>query len=348
MGPLELGLDPASECDGFARMRLHRVPHEPMQRVDREHPSIALPGLRGAVGAFRASLRVGTDEVPDLASHRVPLKCSGVVLLVVGHQEQRPVARFGYQEVELAVECDDVGVADRLSAPPVPPGLFSPLGRGQMAPASMGGETEAVHEPRVVADARPEAAGVVLRAGERLEVIVVEGFVKSGQPPNAKAVQQLGMPAETSDTLGHGAGSTSGDSGDLPVSGAVDDALSDRNGQFGTLEVITHRKRLLGKAATASQTDESGNDPTVAESTVGRTKPLVAERRGLDPMLRAAGARAEPWCELIVRDDLDLGARPVHEREIRQAACRTPETELALVFAGTSAPRPPQVSARGQ
>ena len=205
-----------------------------------------------------------------------------------------------------------------------------------MASAPMGCKAESVQEPRVVTDARPEPARVVLRAGECLEIVVVERFVEPRQRGHADLEQQLGVSPETRDTLGHGAGSTSGYASDLPVGGAVDDALRDRNGQFGTLEVVTHRKRLLGEPATAGLADESGNDPTVAASKVGRTKPPISERRRLDPMLGAAGAWAEPRCELIVRDDLDLGARPFHEWAIGQTVCRTPETELAKLFARIS------------
>ena len=85
------------------------------------------------------------------------------------------------------------------------------------------------------------------------------------------------MPTEASDPLRHGAGCTSCDPGDLPVGGAIDYALRDRDGQFRTLEVVTRRERLLGEAATAGMTEESGNDPTVAAPDVGRTKPPVAE-----------------------------------------------------------------------
>jgi len=146
-----------------------------------------------------------------------------------------------------------------------------------MAAAPMGCESESVQEPGVVSDARSEAARVVLRAGERLEVVVVDGLAESGQRRDAELVQQLSVPAEASDPLGHGAGSTPRDPGDLPVGGAVDEAPRDRDGQFGTLEVVTRREGLLREALTAHLTDESGNDPSVAAPGVGLTKPPVAE-----------------------------------------------------------------------
>lgn len=198
----------------------------------------------------------------------------------------------------------------------------------------MWGEAEPVQEPRVVSDARSETARVVLRAGKRLEVVVVERFVEPRQSRDTKLVQQLGMAPEARDTLGHGARGTPYDSGDLPVGGAVDDASGDREGKLRALQVVAHSEGLLGEAATTGPADEPGNDPAVAAPLVRRAKPAVSERRGVHFVLRAAGTRAEPRCEPIVRDNLDLGARPVHERAIRQAACPARKIEFTRFLAG--------------
>ena len=205
-----------------------------------------------------------------------------------------------------------------------------------MAAAPMGCEAEPVQEPRVVSNARSDTAGVVLRAGERLEVVVVDRLVEPRQGGHAELVQQLRMPPEASHAFGDGAGGAPDDPGDLPVGGAVDDGSGDRNREFGAFEVVAHRERLLGEAAPAGPADEPGDDPAVATPLVGRAKPAVAEGRGLDPVLWTVAARAERRRELILRDGLDLGARPFHVRAIRQAACPAPETEFTRLLARVS------------
>ena len=87
---------------------------------------------------------------------------------------------------ELAVKCTQVGVAGGLPAPSIPPSLPSPLCGREVSPAPMRGETQPVQEPRVVSDARPHTARVVLRAGERLEVVVVDRLVEPLQGGDSK------------------------------------------------------------------------------------------------------------------------------------------------------------------
>jgi hypothetical protein len=184
--------------------------------------------------------------------------------------------------------------------------------------------------------ARSDTAGVVLRARERLEVVIVERFVELRQGGHAELVKELCVPAEARDTLCHSAAGTSRDSGDLAVGGAVDDASGDRDRELGALEVVAHRKRLLGEPATAGPADEPWDDPAVTTSLVGRAEPPVLERCWLDPVLAAITTRAERRHESIVRDGLDLGARPVHDRAIGQAVCRAPETESTPFLARVS------------
>lgn len=241
-----------------------------------------------------------------------------------------------------------VGIADGLPAPAVPSSLPSPLSGRQVAAAPMGGVSEPVHEPRVVSDARSDPARVVLRAGERLEVVVVERLVEPRQGRQAKLVQKLRMPPEASNAFGDGAWGAPHDPGDLPVSGAVDDAAGDRNRELGTLEVVAHRERLLGEPATAGLANEPGDNPAVATSQVGRAKPAVAKRRGLNPVLWTVGARAERRRKLILRDDFDLGARPVHTRALRQVACPPPESKITRGLARLGVRWPSKPSARGQ
>ena len=217
-----------------------------------------------------------------------------------------------------------------------------------MPSAPMGGEADSVHEPRVVADARADTAGVVLRTRKRFEVIVVDRLRDARQGRKAQPVQQLGVPAEACDTFGHGAGRTTCDAGDLPVGASVDDAPSDRDGQFGAFEVVAHRERLLREAVTTGPAKKAWDDPAVTAPLVRRAEAAIAEGSGLDPVLRTVRARAERRCELIVRDALDLGARPIHENSIRQAECPAPETDFTRLLVRQYVRSPAKPSARGQ
>jgi hypothetical protein len=145
------------------------------------------------------------------------------------------------------------------------------------------------------------------------------------------------VPAEARDALRHSAGGASRDSGDLPVSGAVDDASGDWDREVGAFEVVAHRERLLGEPATAGPADEPWDDPAVTPSQVRRAEPPVLERRRPDPVLPTFRTRTVRRREPIVWDALDLGAGPFHEREIWQTVCRAPEIEFTRYLARASA-----------
>jgi len=166
------------------------------------------------------------------------------------------------------------------------------LGRSHPALAAQRAVGEVPEEAGVGFDEHVVQEGEVLAELERLDAIENDRTLGLGVGCQLR-VQEEAVPAEPRGEPVDGRWRDPEIPGDLPVGGSVDDAAGDRDGQFGTFEVVAHRERLLGEAAAAGPADEPGDDPAIAAPLVRRAQAAVTEGRRLDPVLRTVGTWAE-------------------------------------------------------
>src|SRR5262249_34881893 len=85
-----------------------------------------------------------------------------------------------------------------------------------------------------------------------------------------------------------------------------------------------------------------GHGAVIALASVGLAQPREPEPPGLDPMLGAVRARAEPRREPVVRNALDRDGGPVHAEGIKATGMPNMTARTSEVSASTGRPLCPR------